>query len=66
MEPLPLVGVACVIYLVAEIALAAGRCRGTSRFGAVDVSSGRPIDVVVDRRNGPVRPPAARRLPPSR
>ena len=50
MEPLSLLGLGCVIYLVAELSLAVGRCRAPARFGAVDVSTGRPIEVVVDRR----------------
>ncbi len=50
MEPLSLAGIACVIYVVAEVSLAAGRCRAPARFGAVDVSTGKEIDVVVDRR----------------
>ena len=48
--PLFLLGVGCVVYVVAELALAAGRCRALARFGAVNDSTGQPIEVTLDRR----------------
>jgi len=63
MEPITLLGMACVIYVLAELSLAAGRCRKPARsagFGAVDASTGRPIDVVLDRRRVPRRGRGAR------
>ncbi len=51
-----LLGMGCVVYCVAELAFAAGRSRNPARFGAVDLSTGKPIDVVFDRRRE-TRPP---------
>lgn len=55
--PIILVGMACIIYLTAEIAAAAARrpagAGGTARFGAVDSETGRELDVTLDRRARP-------------
>ena len=52
MDLLPYLGLFCVIYSLAELVGAAMRTPRSSlwRFGAVDVQSGRPIEVVCDRR----------------
>ena len=52
MEALPLLGLACVIYSLVEIALAARRPSPPAflHFGAVDEATGRPIEVRCDRR----------------
>jgi hypothetical protein len=42
-------GVACVAYTAAELAAAAARSPA-SRFSAVDLDSGRELDLEVDRR----------------
>jgi len=55
--PIIFVGLACIIYLTAEIAAAAARhpsaAGGRARFGAVDLETGRELDVTVDRRGRP-------------
>jgi len=42
-------GIACVAYTAAELAAAAAR-RPAWRFSAVDLDSGRELEVMVDRR----------------
>jgi hypothetical protein len=47
-----LLGTACAIYTTAELMLA-GRAQSPSAgscFGALDLESGRPLEVVIDRR----------------
>jgi hypothetical protein len=55
--PIIFVGLACIIYLTAEIAAAAARrptgAGGSARFGAVDLETGRELDVTLDRRGRP-------------
>jgi len=52
MEIWTLLGLGCLAYTAAELAMAcAGRSKApAAHFGAVDVESGRPLHVVVDRR----------------
>ncbi len=46
-----LLGLVCVVYTTVELSLAAASPFGRQHFGAVDATSGRPVDVVVDRRD---------------
>ena len=52
MEPWTLLGIACVAYTLMELAAVCAKpsAKPAAGFGAVDVESGRPLRVVVDRR----------------
>jgi hypothetical protein len=49
-----LLGIACVLYTAAELARILGQPaaapHSAARFGAVDASTGQPLDVTFDRR----------------
>lgn len=57
MELLPFLGIACVVWSLLEITTARGEPRlRSATFGAVDADTGRPIELVCDRRrSGPSR-----------